>query len=88
MEFKMYYTLIKKDAVIGKKGIPINEYARGVIYGVMTACAEEHKRYSILPIDEGKVYRMVGTEQQYADFKQTVENMYPNACIFNYDYKK
>lgn len=85
METKMFYTLIKRDAVIGKNKIPINEYARGVIYGLMTAYSEENKRYSIMPSNDGFVLRMVGNEKQYAYFKNTVENIYPDVCVFNYE---
>ncbi len=84
MEIKMFYTLVKKDGTIGKKKVPINEYAIGVIYGIMTACAEENKRYTGKVIDDGRVLRMVGTEKQYNDFKRLVKNIYPDACIFNY----
>lgn len=84
MEKKTYLTCVKADHKLGK-----NEYVLGMINGIGHVLCEEPNEGSLASVQtsDGSMILMNDcTEEQYQNFAQTIEKLYPGLCIFDYEY--
>lgn len=79
MEKHVVKTLIKKDHKLGG-----NVYVRGKISGIQSVMCPREIEFGNGMIEEGFILVTECTVDQYDDFMNFVENMYPGLCIFDY----
>ena len=83
MEKKIFKTLVKDNHVkFGR-----NSYIRGRISGIQYVVCDKDT-YANKSIDGGIIQTCKCTPEQYEQFTEIVDKMYPGLCIFNYEESK
>lgn len=72
-------TLIRKDHKLGN-----NAYVRGRISGIQSVICPRKIEFGNGRNEEGFILVAECTPEKYDDFMNTVENMYPGLCKFDY----
>lgn len=84
MEEKMkVLTLIKYNHKFG-----CNKYVMGRISGIGYLLSDFCSRYSITKDDNGFILAHDFSADDYDEFVQIVEELYPGLCVFNYQMKE
>lgn len=72
-------TLIRKDHKLGD-----NVYVRGKISGIQSVMCPRKIEFGNGQNDEGFILVAECTPEQYDDFMNFVEDIYPGLCVFDY----
>lgn len=79
MEKKEVLTLIRRDHKFGE-----NSFVRGRISGIGYMISGQKWGFATVEICEGYLYRQEFTPDEYDEFMNIVEKLYPGLCKFNY----
>ena len=81
MEKREVQTLVKKDHVLGD-----NIYVKGRISGIGHVLLQDKSvlSYANIEIEKGCILTHKCDVNQYSEFMEIVEDLYPGLCIFDY----